>query len=404
MTAQAPGQDGGGTRAAPTPHRECPVCGGHASRVLHRQRFMEGVLGDGYDVVVCAACGAGFADGVAAQPELDAHYATLSKYTYGGSGGRESVYDFKRFELTLGQVEPHLGSREASVLDVGCATGGLLSVFKTRGYKNVTGADPSPECSRIAGELHGVDVRVATLAQLPGWRERYDLIVMVGVLEHVRDAKAAARNAAGLLSENGRFYVAVPDVEGLPTLRNAPFQEFSMEHVNFFSRVSLDNLLGSVGLHPVESWQTVVEWSEGTTEPILAALYARGQPGPLTVDTLTESALARYVENSRAADAVFGAAVDVLVREQRPLLVWGAGALTRRLLASTRLGSANIAAFVDSSPSLQGRDLAGRRILAPSQLAGRSEDILICSVAFGREIEIQIRERLRLTNAIVKLG
>jgi hypothetical protein len=59
---------------------------------------------------------------------------------------------------------------------------------------------------------------------------------------------------------------------------------------------------------------------------------------------------------------------------------------------------------VDSNPNLQGRELAGRKVLAPVQLAGRREEILICSVAFGCEIEIQIRERLGLTNSIVKLA
>ena len=48
--------------------RPCPVCESLADReVLHRQRFIEGPLGDGYDVVVCRNCGTGFADGIPSQ-------------------------------------------------------------------------------------------------------------------------------------------------------------------------------------------------------------------------------------------------------------------------------------------------------------------------------------------------
>ena len=76
-------------RRATADVRPCPVCGGVERRVLHRQRFLEGPLGAGYDVVVCRHCGAGFADGIPAQEELDRYYAEQSKYTYNHAGGAE---------------------------------------------------------------------------------------------------------------------------------------------------------------------------------------------------------------------------------------------------------------------------------------------------------------------------
>jgi SAM-dependent methyltransferase len=388
----------------PSQPRPCPVCGAQSPRILHRQDFQEGLLGNGYDVAICGRCGAGYADRIADQSTLDAYYTHQSKYAYGGSGGSESPHDFRRFEGIVDQVAPHLASPDASILDIGCATGGLLSAFKKRGFANGTGSDPSPECARLARELHGVDVRTATLAQIEDWTQTYDLVLMVGVLEHLRDAGEAVHSASSRLNPGGLLYVAVPDVEGLAGSRNAPYQQFSMEHVNFFSGASLDRLLGSQGLAPVKSWRTSVEWSEGTAEPVFAALYSEGEAAAPSVDTVTRPALRRYLEASRAADAAIGAAIEALVREQTPILVWGAGALTRRLLASTNLGHANIAAFVDSSPLLQGKELAGRTILAPDAVVGRTESILIASVAFGSEIETQIRDRLRLANPILRIG
>jgi len=211
-------------RRATADVRPCPVCGGFERRVLHRQRFLEGPLGDGYDVVVCQACGAGFADGIPAQEELDRYYAEQSKYTYHHAGGAESPYDLKRFDAIVEQVTPHLPSRDVRILDVGCATGGLLSVFKQRGFANLLGADPSPACAEAARRLHGVEVRVVTLAQLAGWHERFDLVLMVGVLEHLREVQPAVRAVVDRLNPRGLFYGAVPDVEGLAVCRNAPYQ------------------------------------------------------------------------------------------------------------------------------------------------------------------------------------
>jgi SAM-dependent methyltransferase len=420
--------------------RPCPVCGSAGPhKKLHQQGFSEGVLGDGYDVVVCQDCGAGFADGIPSQADLDRYYAERSKYSYDGSGGAESPYDMARFAWTVDQLASRLPSHSLRILDVGCATGGLLSVFKQRGFANVLGADPSPACAAAARKLHGIEVRAATLAELSGWSERFDLVCMLGVLEHLRDVAPAVRTVARLMKPRGLFYAAVPDVEGLVEARNAPYQQFSMEHVNFFSRRSLDRLMASCGFAVASHWRTVLEWREGVTEPILAGLYevtgdrereggsrppsasgsghhsvapsrAPSHPLPrslapsLARDAVTESALERYLASSRAGDEKIRARIDALVRAREPLLVWGAGALTRRLLASTALAHANIAAFVDSSLHLQGTELAGRKVLSPTQLTGHKEPILICSVAFEQEITRTIRHRLNLPNRVITLS
>ena len=98
------------------------------------------------------------------------------------------------------------------------------------------------------------------------------------------------------------------------------------------------------------------------------------------------------------------AVIERLVRSQEPILVWGGGTLTRRLLATSRLAEANIVGFVDSNPNIQGHRLAGRDIFSPTQIAGRNETIMVCSKAFEREIVRMIRDELRLPNQVILLG
>src|ERR1035441_1806969 len=63
--------------------RPCPVCRGQRSKLLYRQKFeqLSGArLLDGYDIVICEDCGAGFADGIPEQAVFDRYYRELSKY------------------------------------------------------------------------------------------------------------------------------------------------------------------------------------------------------------------------------------------------------------------------------------------------------------------------------------
>ena len=369
--------------------------------MLHRQRFHEGILGDGYDVVVCKACGTGFADGIPTQVELNRYYAEQSKYSHEGTDGSESEYDRLRFEMVVDQVVPYLPSPGTRILEVGCATGGLLAAFRRRGFPNVLGADPSPACADAARRLHGIEVRVSNIAQLAEWQDRFDLVLMIGVLEHLREVQPAIRTINDRVDAGGLFYAAVPDVEGLADCRNAPFQQFSMEHVNFFSDQSLNRVMAACGLASRRTWRWMVEWRENVTEPVVSGLYQPSSDAALGTDSTTETALMRYIASSKAGDQRILDIIATLVNTAEPVLIWGAGALTRRLLATTALARANIVGFVDSSPHLQGKQLADRRIFAPPEIIGRSERILICSVAFEREIVRFIRERLALSNPLI---
>jgi SAM-dependent methyltransferase len=366
---------------------------------------MDGPMGNGYNVVVCTKCGAGFADGIPSQADLDRYYAEQSKYTYDHADGAESSWDLKRFEATVGQIAHYFKSPNARILDIGCATGGLLSVFKKSGFENVMGVDPSPACAEAAGRLYGVNVLVSTLSQLTDWEERFDLILMLGVLEHLREVKDAVRVASRLLTQGGHIYCAVPDVEGFASCANAPYQQFSIEHVNFFSISSLERLMSECGMAKAHSWIWSVEWREDVFEPIVSGLFEpRATPTLPLFDERTEPAFDRYLACSREGDRKIQTVIDSLRRSQEPILVWGAGTLARRLLATTSFAEANITGFVDSNPHLQGQVLSHRPILGPGQIVGRKESILICSVSFAKEIAGEIRNQHGFQNRVISLS
>ena len=77
-------------------------------------------------------------------------------------------------------------------------------------------------------------------------------------------------------------------------------------------------------------------------------------------DTGLIEALQRYVEVSARLMHDIDTRLSKKVGAGQPVIVWGTGELTAKLLADTALGRANIEAFVDSNPVNQGGRLHGR--------------------------------------------
>jgi predicted fused transcriptional regulator/phosphomethylpyrimidine kinase len=120
-------------------------------------------------------------------------------------------------------------------------------------------------------------------------------------------------------------------------------------------------------------------------------------------DQDTEVGLRRYIAACEVEDAYLRSQIDAVVDRGRPVIVWGVGTHTTRLLATSRLAEANIRAFVDSNVRYQNRELNGVRIISPAALRNRPEPILVSSRVFQNEIEEQIRRDLGLSNELILL-
>jgi 2-polyprenyl-3-methyl-5-hydroxy-6-metoxy-1,4-benzoquinol methylase len=389
--------------------RPCPVCGDLTRITLFRQDFAEieaATVVDGYDVVVCQRCGAGFADDIPSQEAFDAYYREMSKYEYHQREGAESEFDSRRLAIIAGLLAPFIPSKDARILDVGCATGKLLALLREKGFANVSGLDPSPACAAAADRLYGVPVRTTTLGHLHETGETVDVVILVGVLEHIRDLDTALAEVRAVLSPGGIVYVEVPDALTHADWPNAPYQDFSTEHINFFSPHSLQNLMRRHGLVERFSEQNAREQAWRTTMSNVSAIFQKVVEPPVFVpifDAGTEQGLRRYIESCRISEAKLHQAIAELASSRRPLVVWGVGTHTGRLMRTSRLPEANITAFVESNARYHGKELHGLPILAPEALRGRTEAILISSRVFQHEIEEQIRNDLALPNEVVTL-
>ncbi len=402
---------------SPQPHRACGACGATGSTVCHHQRFIvpEGYpLPSEYNVAVCRRCGFVYADPAATQHDYDRFYCEWSKYddsaTATGSG--LSPCDAARLATTASDIARALPSRAASILDAGCATGGLLTALRDQGFTAVAGLDPSPGCAAACRD-RGFEAYVGSIstASAPAHMPTFDCVVFSHVLEHVYDIYAFFAAARRLLAPGGYLYLETPDATRYDDYLYAPFQEFNTEHINHFSALALENTARRFGFQPIVVEQKVIHTAENTQYPAVFGLF-RDNGGiaderPVVCDQELPSRIAAYIRHSaEQMERINRDLAGQLANIQR-IILWGAGQFAMKLLALPCLAQTQVRVLVDSNPILRGKTMAGAPIIGPEEIgpqeiAGVSEPIIIATLLHAGEISAQIR-RLGLSNPVLSL-
>ena len=137
------------------------------------------------------------------------------------------------------------------------------------------------------------------------------------------------------------------------------------------------------------------------------AIYTVGVRDPgvsaaIFKDTALRGLLQAYVHVSTRLMQAIDERLNRRLGRTTPVIVWGTGELTAKLLADTSLGRANVVGFVDGNPVNQGRMLRGLPILAPAALTSGDEIIVASSILHHRAI-VRAARALGLRNPVVGL-
>ena len=392
------------------PQRNCPVCGSTECVSLHEQQFIlpEGhPLTDGYAVVSCQTCGMVYADTSVTQAQFDEFYERCSKYEdqQTGTGGGGTTWDQQRLRDTAGEIAKNFGLT-ARVLDVGCANGGLLGELRRSGFIHLCGVDPSTACVRNTTAL-GLESRQGNLTSLPEDLGKFDCVILSHVLEHVWDLRPSLEAVTNVLAGGGSVYAEVPDAARYLEFIVAPFQDFNTEHINHFSAACLTTLFGRFGYEQTSGGRKEIASSADSLTPAIFGFYRKSKtsPAPVKKDSDLRAAIQLYISRSRRLMDEIDTHLTQALEGNSPVLVWGTGQLTMKLLLETALRNHTIAAFVDGNPINHGKVLRGVRVLSPRELqeGGWGQPIVVGSLLHGKEIVKGIRERYGLENACIEL-
>jgi 2-polyprenyl-3-methyl-5-hydroxy-6-metoxy-1,4-benzoquinol methylase len=182
-------------------------------------------------------------------------------------------------------ILPFVPQTARSVLELGCAEGGLGALVKARQKCRVVGIELDHDAAAMArrklDDVYTGDVRhiLEVLA------EQFECVIASEIVEHVDDPWSMLSEIRRVTAPGGRLVISIPNVANASLIGDLVRGRFDYTymglacagHLRFFTRASIEELLGIAG------WRigSIVPQHFIVSEParqLIAALRAAGMP------------------------------------------------------------------------------------------------------------------------------
>jgi 2-polyprenyl-3-methyl-5-hydroxy-6-metoxy-1,4-benzoquinol methylase len=341
----------------------------------------------------------------ATQHDFNSYYEKVGKYSQantGGSGGLSEA-DMKRWAHVIRILSPRVAKGQR-IVDVGCGKGGLLLALRAQGFTNVVGVEPSKGCREVLAKQAVVCYR--DIADCLSNEAPFDCVICSQVLEHVFSLNSFLEELVRLLGSEGVLYVEVPNAAAYCDCFHAPFYYFDREHINHFTRCSLDNLFaGVLQCQPLFREEVCAEPITGVFTPNLYAIYKPCNKSKAVVSDVQYSPkIQEYVKVSECKDHYLE--VESLNGSSSPVLLWGYGAHLRRLMKKNIFQGLPIRGVIDRDRGGHGEYLNGLPVLSCKKLAApefQGATVIITSVLYAKQI-FEALSALPSVSRIVKIS
>lgn len=268
------------------------------------------------------------------------------------------------------------------VLEAGCGDGSFSTHLKNAGAK-VFGIEPSHRTREIAiSRGHNVEEGYLT-AERKLIHGPFDAFVTRQVLEHVPDVHDFLTGIRRNLKTGAVGLIEVPCLE--KALADLRYYDFFTDHVNYFSRPTLELAARLNGFEPIETYPDMFD--EYNVALVRAVEPPRLAPIQDESSRLA-SELRRIVDEHNAAG--------------KKIAIWGAGGKGLTVLALAKLSK--IAGLFDSDRFKHGlyTPVSHWLIEAPSADRLRNIDaVVVTAMAYHKEIEQQLRGDFKFMGRIL---
>lgn len=306
------------------------------------------------DNVFCETCGLIF-NATGTRGKTEDFYA--SSYKLMMQAGRSSIQSFAGGDRPMSQAERTFVilkefvdlPQQGLVLEAGAGKGEFLGHF----LKDFPGWSVSAFEPSVSFEVLSADHPNAELVH-GGYQEvelerKADLVVALGVLEHVENPLDMMRWAARQLVDGGVFYLRVPNFA-----RN-PNDLFCADHLSKLTVPTLQSLAAASGFDVVECKEAGV--------PVFMALRKTGRTTTVdrVVDSNRELALGNVAVAKGSIDAVERCRAEAL-RNDEVFAIFGLGSSGLFAPFYSGFDAAEIAAYIDENQTVWGNQIYGRPV------------------------------------------
>jgi len=220
--------------------KSCELCDGRRFEVIDRLDRR----GQPLETGICLGCGLVAHMRIPSDAELQQYYARQYRREYHGESApsaRRVMRAWKKGMQLHRQLAPFLSGRER-VLDVGAGIGCTVKVFQQNGL-DAFGIEIGEDFQRFGRERLRANVQRGSLFDLHV-APRYDLVLLVQVIEHFNSPRRALEAIHGLLSPEGRLYLECPNLAAPFAVRR---RLFHFAHVHNFTPWTLLGLASRCG-------------------------------------------------------------------------------------------------------------------------------------------------------------
>ncbi len=149
-------------------------------------------------------------------------------------------------------IKNKINIENSKVLEVGCATGSLLSVLKRRGG-TVLGIDLSPAFVEWGRKVNQLEIELGDYLNFDFASSDYDAIIMLGAISNMHDIGNVLKKTNELLKPEGIFYFNFPMATSLTAkLYGNRYWMFAPSVLNFMSEEGCRKALRNAGFKVIE--------------------------------------------------------------------------------------------------------------------------------------------------------
>lgn len=157
--------------------------------------------------------------------------------------------------------------KDKKVLDIGCGTGELAYLIAKKGAKNVVAVDYSTEAIVIAKQAYQHKNLRYECVDVSLIKDTFDVITLVGVLEHIDEPFVLLKRLKTLLKPKGSIIVTCPNWSNprgyiLLALKYFFDAKITLADIHYFTPIEFQKWASKLGMNL--SWKTIEqEWGHG---------------------------------------------------------------------------------------------------------------------------------------------
>ncbi len=159
--------------------------------------------------------------------------------------GKKYADDFLKYIL---ESYPGYNFKQKKILEIGCGTGYLLHKMKEMGA-DVLGIEPGAH-GQEGSIRYGVPIIRDSFSQSIV-HEKFDLVIAYAVLEHIENPKEFLEEISGVLKNDGKLLLSVPDCG--PYLEHGDISLLFHEHWSYFTEDTLRGILNNFSVLNISS-------------------------------------------------------------------------------------------------------------------------------------------------------